>query len=298
MESHSCEKNGGEGVLGALPLPNPAIEALPEIDIDDDSLRCRHVDALGRRCRMFVAVPETTPSDALDAFQNQAAELCPHHAQRLLRRHRATEATAADLLASVSDFADPPSVNRFLGNLLKLVAVKRVPRRDAIAMAYISQLILNSQTAQDRRELIRLQIADLDARRQKNLPTRVIWDLPLRRKPPEQEASAEKPIPSEAPPPSPVLASPASVPAQTDNHAPPAAPPRTDRTAQSDCPQAQPPVVTVPPAPKTPASGAGVLPAAPGPPKPIPGPASTSPGHTTDGFVSWAKPARRRYSRW
>ena len=224
MESHSCTINRGEGVLGALPLPNPILGALPEIDTDDDSLRCRHIDALGRRCRMFVATPEITSADSLDRSSRPAAELCPHHAQRILRRHRATEATAAELLASVSDFTDPASVNRFLGNLIKLVAVKRIPRKNAVALAYISQLILNSQAAQDRRELMRLQIADLDAQRQKNLPTRVIWDLPVRRKPPQeqeaQEANAEKAGPSEAPQPSPAPAAPAaSASAQTDNHA-------------------------------------------------------------------------------
>lgn len=287
MESHSCEKNRGEGMLGALPLPNPAIEALPDLDNDDDSLRCRHIDSLGRRCRMFVGTPEITSIDAPATLPDQAAELCPHHAQRLLRRHRATQATAAELLASVSDFNDPPSVNRFLGNLLKLVAVKRVPRKDAVALAYISQLILNSQAAQDRRELMRLQIADLDAERQKSLPTRVIWDLPVRRKPPEQEANAGKAAPSEAPQPSPMPAAPvASASAHTDNHA--AAPPAPPLGASS------------PSAPTSPAPGAGVPAATPGPPKPIPGPASTSPGNTADGYFSLAKPAlkRYRYSRW
>ena len=166
MESHSCIKTRGEGVPGALPMPNPAIGVLPEID-NDDYLRCRHIDALGRRCRMFVATPEITSGDAPDDLQDQAAELCPHHAQRILRRQRATEATAAELLASVSDFTDPACVNRFLGNLIKLVAVKRIPRKNAVALAYISQLILNSQAAQDRRELMRLRIAELDAQQQR-----------------------------------------------------------------------------------------------------------------------------------
>lgn len=305
MESYSCVKTRGEGVLGALPIPNPAIGPLPEID-NDDVLRCRHIDALGRRCRMFVTTPELASGDPTDTLYAPEAELCPHHAQRILRRRRATEATAAELLASVSDFTDPPSVNRFLGNLLKLVAVKRVPRRDAVAMAYISQLILNSQAAQDRRELTRLQIADLDAQRQQKLPTRVIWDLPRRVKPQEQEANSGKAVPSEAPQPSPVPASPAaSASAPTDNHAteplaPPAPPPPADRPALRNCPPAQPPVATAPPALTTPAPGAGVPAATPGPPKPIPGTASTSPEHATDGFVSWAKPALKRYpySRW
>jgi hypothetical protein len=316
MESHSCIKTRGEGVPGALPMPNPVIGALPEIDTDD-SLRCRHIDALGRRCRMFVATPELTSGDPTDSLDGPAAELCPHHAQRILRRQRATEATAAELLASVSDFTDPPSVNRFLGNLIKLVAVKRVSRKNAVALAYISQLILNSQAAQDRRELMRLRIAELDAQQQRNLPTRVIWDLPVRRKPPQeqeaQEANAGKGEPSEAPQPSPVPAAPAaSASAQTDNHAPdnhakqqlptPAPLPPQDRPALSDCPPAPPLGATSPPAPTTPAFGAGVPAAAPGPPKPIPGFTLTREGHTTDWYapVSWAKPARKRYrsSRW
>jgi hypothetical protein len=320
MESHSCIKTRGEGVPGALPMPNPAIGLLPEID-NDDSLRCRHIDALGRRCRMFVATPQLTSGDPTDPLYAPEAELCPHHAQRILRRRHATEATASELLASVSDFTDPASVNRFLGNLLKLVAVKRIPRKNAVALAYISQLILNSQAAQDRRELMRLQIADLDAQRQKNLPARVIWDLPVRRKPPQeqeaQEANAGKAGPSEAPQPSPMPAAPApSTSAQTDNHAPdnhppdqlatqsttPAPPPPPDRPALSDCPSTQPLGATSPAAPTTPASGAGVPAAAPGPPKPIPGFTLTREGHTTDWYapVSWAKPARRRYpsSRW
>jgi len=41
-------------------------------------------------------------------------------------------------------------VNLFLGNLVRQLARKRIARRDAIALAYISQLILTSQTAMAR----------------------------------------------------------------------------------------------------------------------------------------------------
>jgi hypothetical protein len=293
--------------MGALPMPNSDAGASPvQTPVQaghSDVAICQYRDARGRGCRMLAINPPNPISLAEDSALDVSTEgLCAFHARRLRDRERAGQATAAELLASVTDFTDPPSVNRFLGNLLKLVAVKRLPRRDAVAMAYISQLILNSQAAQDRRELMRLQIADLDAKRQKSLPTRVIWDLP-RPKPQEQEASAGKDRPSEAPQPPPVPA--ASAPAQTDNHAAeqlprPAAPPPPDRPALSDCPPAQPPGATSAPAPTAPASAARVPAAPPSPPKPIPGPASTGPGHTTDGFVSWAKPAlkRYRYSRW
>ena len=41
-------------------------------------------------------------------------------------------------------------MNLFLGNLVRQLARKRIARRDAIALAYISQLILTSQTAMAR----------------------------------------------------------------------------------------------------------------------------------------------------
>lgn len=275
-------------------MPNPAPGALPEIDNDEESLRCRHIDALGRRCRMFVAAPEEiTSGDHPDALEAPTVELCPHHSQRLLRRRHATEATAAELLASVTGFTDAASVNRFLGNLIKLVAFKRIPRRDALALAYISQLILNSHAAQDRRELMRLQIANLDAERQKNLPFRVIWDLPLRPKAQAQEVNPGNPGPSEA-------AQPARV---------PAAPAAASASAQSqDHESEQLTTQTPPPPPDRPeSSGVGVPPAASGPPKPLPGFTLTREGHTTDWYPpappSWSKPkpsprAFPRRNRW
>ncbi|OLC98350.1 MAG: hypothetical protein DMG35_15465 [Acidobacteria bacterium] len=60
------------------------------------------------------------------------------------------EALAADLLADIDSFTTADEVNLFLGNLVKQLARKRIARRDAIALAYISQLILTSQTAMAR----------------------------------------------------------------------------------------------------------------------------------------------------
>ena len=54
------------------------------------------------------------------------------------------EVLADDLLGDIHDFSTPASVNPFLGNLIKQLACKRIARRDAIALAYISQLLLNS----------------------------------------------------------------------------------------------------------------------------------------------------------
>jgi len=193
MESHSCEKTRGEGVetpLGrakvypqdellrgdkvAVSVPSSNLEALPHDDLD----RCRHIDAQGRRCRMFVAPAEKALGSGPDSdLADLTADLCAHHAQQILRRHRAGQTVAAELLASVNDFSDAASVNRFLGNLMKMVALRRIPRRDAVVMAYISQLLLNSQSAQDRGELLRYQ---LELLQKKNAPFRLIWDLPRR----------------------------------------------------------------------------------------------------------------------
>src|SRR6266581_4854525 len=59
-------------------------------------------------------------------------------------------AYAADLLGDINDFSTAGSVNLFLGNLVKQLARKRMARRDAIALAYISQLLLNSLPALER----------------------------------------------------------------------------------------------------------------------------------------------------
>lgn len=71
--------------------------------------------------------------------------LCPHHLGRLQAdRAKNDEAVAAELLGPLEDFCSPANVNFFLGNLLKLMARKRVDRRDALAQAYICQLLLNT----------------------------------------------------------------------------------------------------------------------------------------------------------
>ncbi len=60
------------------------------------------------------------------------------------------EVLAAELLDDINSFTIADEVNLFLGNLVRQLARKRIARRDAIALAYISQLILTSQTAMAR----------------------------------------------------------------------------------------------------------------------------------------------------
>jgi hypothetical protein len=78
--------------------------------------------------------------------------LCAYHADRL----RASvplvdpEVLAAELPDDIDSFTTADEVNLFLGNLVRQLARKRIAHRDAIALAYISQLILTSQTAMAR----------------------------------------------------------------------------------------------------------------------------------------------------
>ena len=92
--------------------------------------RCQHINARGHRCRMFAA----------DAEEG----LCPHHLGRLQAERAKNDEAVAELLGPLEDFSSPASVNFFLSNLLKLMARKKIDRRDALAQAYICQLLLNT----------------------------------------------------------------------------------------------------------------------------------------------------------
>jgi hypothetical protein len=75
--------------------------------------------------------------------------LCAYHANRLRAAVPAVdpEVLADELLTDIDSFTTADEVNLFLGNLVRQLARKRIARRDALALAYISQLILTSQSA-------------------------------------------------------------------------------------------------------------------------------------------------------
>ena len=186
--------------MGALPMPNsdPGVSPVrPLVQSSEEALLCQYRDARGRGCRMLAVNPPNPAALAEDSALDVSTEgLCAFHARRLRDRQRAGQTAAAELLASVTDFGDAASVNRFLGNLAKMVALRRIPRRDAIALAYISQLILNSQAAHDREELQNFQLELL--RRKVDPPTRVVWDLPRRHRDPEQSDNSKPAVQTEA----------------------------------------------------------------------------------------------------
>jgi hypothetical protein len=163
MESNSCEKTRGEGVPSTTTLTAEIASAESQAEAVETAL-CRHIDASGRRCHMLV--------------MSATAGLCAYHAQRRLQIQRGSEAAATELLACVSDFSDAASVNRFLGNLVKQVTLKRIPRRDAITLAYICQLLLNSLGAINREESLRLEESSAEVLRAEKRPPKIIWDIP------------------------------------------------------------------------------------------------------------------------
>ena len=150
MKSHPYAKTTGGRVSPAssdeassrtielLPSETPPASTLePLASKTFSSSICSHIDARGHRCRMLVADPKSS--------------LCPHHQQQHRKaQRRQHEALAKDLIGDVKEFCTAGSVNFFLSNLIKQLARKRIARRDALALAYISQLTLNSLAAVER----------------------------------------------------------------------------------------------------------------------------------------------------
>src|SRR5271167_2740388 len=92
--------------------------------------QCHHVNTRGRRCRMLIA--------------SNHDSLCQHHLTRSVDSQPEPEVLAAELLGSLNNFSTAAAINQLLGNLVMLLARKRIERRDAIAIAYMCQLLLNS----------------------------------------------------------------------------------------------------------------------------------------------------------
>jgi hypothetical protein len=102
--------------------------------------QCQHKNSRGQRCHMLIDKNQRPPDG------EKRSSLCPYH----LAQSKAKEAVpdpetlAAELLDDIEHFSTADNVNLFLGNLVKQLARKRIARRDAIALAYLGQLLLNS----------------------------------------------------------------------------------------------------------------------------------------------------------
>src|SRR6266436_2419173 len=108
--------------------------------------QCQYQNARGQHCHMLID-QNHRPADGA-----QHPTLCAYHADRLRVGVPIVdpEVLAVELFTDIDSFTTADEVNLFLGNLVRQLARKRIARRDAIALAYISQLILTSQTAMAR----------------------------------------------------------------------------------------------------------------------------------------------------
>src|SRR5271170_2603121 len=146
---------------------------------------CQHHTAAGRRCRMLQSPNHETlctfhaTAEAKLLAQAKMAEANllaqTKRAEAQSHRSHSIEQVAADLLAGTENLSQPTSVNLFLANLLKNFAHHRISRRDATTLAYISQLLLNSQS------VIHRQAKDAQAATAQaaaNEPQRIVIDMP------------------------------------------------------------------------------------------------------------------------
>ena len=102
--------------------------------------QCQFRNSRGQLCHMLIDRNHRPANGA------KRPTLCAYHAGRRRSDVPAVdpELLATDLLGDIDDFSTAGSVNLFLGNFVRQLARKRIARRDAIALAYISQLLLNS----------------------------------------------------------------------------------------------------------------------------------------------------------
>ena len=107
-----------------------SIEASPAVPLDLQ--RCQFFFADGRRCRSPRGEAHPT--------------LCVAHARSEAKAAQA--ANLAEELAPLSgSFNTASDVNHVLGNLFSLLAQNRIPRRNAVALGYLAQLLLQTLPA-------------------------------------------------------------------------------------------------------------------------------------------------------
>ena len=104
------------------------VPGTPQIDAKP---RCAHHTAGGRRCRLRV-------------LDNQSGLCFRHFSLQQSAFVQDSQAAAAELLSGVRDFSSAGSINLYLGNIVKQLAHRRISRTDAVALAYLGQLLMNT----------------------------------------------------------------------------------------------------------------------------------------------------------
>ena len=91
--------------------------------------QCQHVSPRGQHCRMLRA---------------DGQSFCAYHLQRAEAAEPDPEALAAELLDGTGNLNTADRVNALLANTVKQLARQRIDRADALALGYLSQLLLNT----------------------------------------------------------------------------------------------------------------------------------------------------------
>jgi hypothetical protein len=101
----------------------------------NDSARCRHFTADGRRCRLAVLDPRS--------------HLCFRHSALLAvsQPQNDSEDLSAELLPELSQFSSGLDIHKFLARLLILIIKGRISPRRASVMAYVTNQLLHSHRA-------------------------------------------------------------------------------------------------------------------------------------------------------
>jgi len=94
------------------------------------STQCQHISPRGYHCHMLRVADES---------------FCPYHfRQTHLAAMPDPETLGAELLAGTGNLNTADRVNTLLANVTKQLARGRIDRRDALAIGYLAQLLLNT----------------------------------------------------------------------------------------------------------------------------------------------------------
>jgi hypothetical protein len=91
--------------------------------------QCQHISPRGYHCHMLRVDDES---------------FCPYHLRQTQASQLDPEALAAELLESTGNLNTADRVNALLANVVKQLARQRIDRRDALALGYLAQLLLNT----------------------------------------------------------------------------------------------------------------------------------------------------------
>jgi hypothetical protein len=129
-------------------LDSPVSTVVPvSAPVKNDPSRCPFIYSNGKRCRL----------PGLPAHHG----FCLGHSKQVVplpaNSFEDSEDLSPDLLPQLSQFDSPVDVNQFLARLLVLVTKGRVSPRRASVLAYITNQLLHSHHAIDRKQAIDLK---------------------------------------------------------------------------------------------------------------------------------------------